>query len=287
MRLKFAEKWLTVPEIATQILLYLKEQASRQLNFSVKKVVITVPAHFNDAARGEVMLASKIAGLEVLRLIAEPTAASYAYGLHKKKTGCYLIYDLGGGTFDVSVLNMQTGVLQVIATAGDNMLGGDDIDYLVMKHFCNKYQLAESSELIKLSKKVKETLSGQNKSDIIYNGQILELDIEQFEQLILPLVQRTITITKDALEQAVPLSLGIELHGGITEKIILRNSPIPISVTKEFTTYVDNQTSMILHVLQGEREMVEDCRSLAKFELKLPLMKAGGVRTEVTFSIDA
>ncbi len=353
LRIKFAEKLLTIPEVIAQIFLYLKKQATQKLNLEVKKAVITVPAHFNDAARGEVMLAAKFAGFEVLRLIAEPTAAAYAYGLNKESIGHYLVYDLGGGTFDVSILNIQTGVLQVIATGGDNILGGDDIDYLVMKYFCDKYKLLRSSKLMRLAKEAKETLSRQNKFSTIYEKAIiLELDLEHFEQLILPLIKRTIAITKDTLEHAghpnissivlvggstriplisksltqtfntvifsninpdtavvcgaalqaenlistnvnsllidvVPLSLGIELNGGISEKIILRNSPIPISVTKEFTTYIDNQTSMKMHIVQGEREMVDDCRSLAKFELKLPLMRAGGVRIEVTFSIDA
>lgn len=128
LRIKFAGKLLTIAELASQIFLYLKEQAIRELGEKVKKAVITVPAHFNDAARGEVILAAKISGFDVLRLIAEPTAAAYAYGLNKNNVGYYLVYDLGGGTFDVSILNMQTGVLQVIATGGDNLLGGDDID---------------------------------------------------------------------------------------------------------------------------------------------------------------
>ncbi|MCC8417584.1 MAG: Fe-S protein assembly chaperone HscA [Rickettsia endosymbiont of Bryobia graminum] len=351
LRIKFAGKLLTIAELASQIFLYLKEQAIRELGEEVKKAVITVPAHFNDAARGEVILAAKIAGFDVLRLIAEPTAAAYAYGLNKNNVGYYLIYDLGGGTFDVSILNMQTGVLQVIATGGDNLLGGDDIDHLIMEHFCTKYKLLESKELNRFAKKAKENLTNKDKFKEQYQNGLLELNIEEFEQLISPLINRTLDITKDTLEQAgnpnisgiilvggttrvplirktlqhafnttiysdidpdkavvwgaalqaenltsvninsllidvVPLSLSLELDGGITEKIILRNTPIPISVTKEFTTSVDNQHFMKLHVLQGEREMVEDCRSLAEFELKLPLMKAGAVKAEVTFSID-
>lgn len=352
LRIKFAGKLMTVPEIAAQIFRHLKKQANRALNSEITKAVITVPAHFHDAARGEIMLAAKMAGFEILRLIAEPTAAAYAYGLNKNKNGCYLVYDFGGGTFDASILNMQAEIFQVIATGGDNMLGGDDIDQLVMQYFCDKYKLSESVELRKIAKKAKETFSNQDKFVGQYGVVAIELDIEHFEQLILPLVKRTINITKETLESAgnpdingiilvggstrisliskilrqtfgaiifsdinpdkavawgaalqaenltssninsllidvVPLSLALELNGGITEKIILRNSPLPISVTKEFTNYIDNQAAMKLHVVQGEREMVEDCRSLAEFELKLPPMKAGGVRTEVTFSIDA
>ncbi|WP_341764003.1 Fe-S protein assembly chaperone HscA [Candidatus Tisiphia endosymbiont of Beris chalybata] len=352
LRIKFAGQSMTIPELAAQIFIYLKKQAISKLNCEINKAVITVPAHFNDAARGEVILAAKIAGFEVLRLIAEPTAAAYAYRLNKKTEGCYLVYDLGGGTFDVSILHMQTGVLQVIATGGDNVLGGDDIDHLVMHYFCNKYKLAECQELMNLAKTAKETLSFHDQFSGVLEGKTLELNRENFEHLILPLVQRTINITLDTLQDAgkinlsgiilvggstriplinkileqtfntvifsdinpdkaiawgaalqaenlttaninsllidvVPLSLGIELNGGITEKLILRNTPIPISITKEFTTSVDNQHFMKLHIVQGEREMATDCRSLARYELELPLMKAGGVRTEVTFSIDA
>ncbi|WP_375327211.1 Fe-S protein assembly chaperone HscA [Candidatus Tisiphia endosymbiont of Nemotelus uliginosus] len=352
LRIRFADQAMTVPELAAQIFLYLKKQAISTLNSEITKAVITVPAHFNDAARGEVMLAAKIAGFEVLRLIAEPTAAAYAYGLNTKAQGCYLVYDLGGGTFDVSILNMQTGILQVIATGGDNILGGDDIDHLVMHYFCDKYQLGKCKELIILAKSAKETLSFQNKFTGVFRDNVVELKREDFENLILPLVKRTLDITQDTLTQAgrpnisgiilvggstriplisqtlkqkfntvifsdinpdkavvwgaalqaenltnvnahsllidvVPLSLGIELNGGITDKLILRNTPIPISITKEFTTSVDNQRFMKLHIVQGEREMAADCRSLARYELELPLMKAGGVRTEITFSIDA
>ncbi len=350
LRLNFDGKLLTVPEVAAQIFYYLKKQASRKLDIDISEAVITVPAHFNDAARGEVILAAKIAGFRVLRLIAEPTAAAYAYGLNKKSIGYYLVYDLGGGTFDVSILNMQTGVLQVIATAGDNMLGGDDIDHLVMQYFCDKYKVEECKELKEIAKNAKETLTFQNKFLKVFAEKTFELNLENFEQLISPLVKRTIDITRDTLQagnanisgiimvggatriplikkalqqtfnttifsdinpdkavvwgaalqaenltsaninslliDVVPLSLGIELNGGITEKLILRNTPLPISVSKEFTNYVDNQRFMKLHIVQGEREMVEDCRSLAEFELELPLMKAGGVRAELTFSID-
>lgn len=339
LRLNFAGISFTVPELASKIFSYLKQQAEKNLNIKVDKAVITVPAHFNDAARGEVMLAAKLAGFEVLRLIAEPTAAAFAYGLNKKKQGMYLVYDLGGGTFDVSILNMQEGVLQVIATDGDNILGGDDIDHLLAEYLgCSIVQ----------AKLAKESLS--------YQDEIIEISLtrDRLEEIIRPLIKRTIEIVKDAIEQtgkqqiegiilvggatriplitkelniafadikifsdidpdkavawgaalqaenltannnnsllidAVPLSLGLELYGGIAEKIILRNSPMPISVTKEFTTYADNQTAMQFHVVQGEREMTADCRSLARFELNnLPLMKAGAVRIEVTFSIDA
>ena len=349
LKLNFANKQLRISEIAAEVFIYLKNQAEEQLKTNITKAVITVPAHFNDAARGEVMLAAKIAGFEVLRLIAEPTAAAYAYGLNKNQKGCYLVYDLGGGTFDVSILNIQEGIFQVIATNGDNMLGGDDIDVVITQYLCNKFDLPNSIDTLQLAKKAKETLTYKDS----FNNDNISISKQILEQLILPLVKRTINIAKECLEQAgnpnidgvilvggatriplikdelykafkvgilsdidpdkavvwgaalqaknliaphtnsllidvVPLSLGMELYGGIVEKIIMRNTPIPISVVKEFTTYADNQTGIQFHILQGEREMAADCRSLARFELKgLPPMKAGNIRAEVTFAIDA
>ena len=349
LKLNFANKQLRISEIAAEVFIYLKNQAEEQLKTNITKAVITVPAHFNNAARGEVMLAAKIAGFEVLRLIAEPTAAAYAYGLNKNQKGCYLVYDLGGGTFDVSILNIQEGIFQVIATNGDNMLGGDDIDVVITQYLCNKFDLPNSIDTLQLAKKAKETLTYKDS----FNNDNISISKQILEQLILPLVKRTINIAKECLEQAgnpnidgvilvggatriplikdelykafkvdilsdidpdkavvwgaalqaknliaphtnsllidvVPLSLGMELYGGIVEKIIMLNTPIPISVVKEFTTYVDNQTGIQFHILQGEREMAADCRSLARFELKgLPPMKAGNIRAEVTFAIDA
>lgn len=349
LKLNFANQKMRIPEIAAEVFIYLKNQAEEQLKTNITKAVITVPAHFNDAARGKVMLAAKIAGFEVLRLIAEPTAAAYAYGLNKNQSGCYLVYDLGGGTFDVSILNIQEGIFQVIATNGDNMLGGDDIDVVITQYLCNKFDLPNSINTLQLAKKAKETLTYKDS----FNNDNISINKQTLEQLILPLVERTINIAKECLEQAgnpnidgvilvggatriplikdelykafkvdilsdidpdkavvwgaalqaenliaphtnsllidvVPLSLGMELYGGIVEKIIMRNTPIPISVVKEFTTYADNQTGIQFHILQGEREMAVDCRSLARFELKgLPPMKAGNIRTEVTFAIDA
>ncbi|MCZ6901342.1 MAG: Fe-S protein assembly chaperone HscA [Rickettsia endosymbiont of Ixodes persulcatus] len=397
-KLNFANKRMRIPEIAAEVFIYLKNQAEKQLKTNITKAVITVPAHFNDAARGEVILAAKIAGLEVLRLIAEPTAAAYAYGLNKNRlprkltyregfvgntqhstatykgvhedassglthklplevelpkdpnqSGCYLVYDLGGGTFDVSILNIQEGIFQVIATNGDNMLGGDDIDIVITQYLCNKFDLPDSIDTLQLAKKAKETLTYKDS----FNNDNISLNKQTLELLILPLIERTINIAKECLEQAgnpnidgvilvggatrisliknelykafkvdilsdidpdkavvwgaalqaenlitphtnsllidvVPLSLGMELYGGIVEKIIMRNTPIPISVVKEFTTYADNQTGIQFHILQGEREMAVDCRSLARFGLNgLPPMKAGDIRAEVTFAIDA
>ena len=347
-KLHIGGKKISLPEVATEIFKHLKYQAEKSLQRTLKKAVVSVPAYFNDTARGQVLLAAKLAGLEVIRLIAEPTAAAYAYGLHRAATGSYLVYDFGGGTFDVSILNMHTGVLQVIATGGDNMLGGDDIDMLLADYIAAVTGSKVTSEIISLAKKTKEELS--TKQEIRIDKMMISR--KQYEKIIDPIIKKTLKIAKDTVQEAeeinldgiilvggstriplissklkeafglpiysdldpdkivalgaamqaenlssksnsllidvVPLSVGLELYGGIAEKLIMRNTPIPFSVTKEFTTHTDNQTGMQFHVVQGEREMVKDCRSLAHFELGgMPPMKAGKVRVEITFAMDA
>ena len=341
-------KKISLPEVATEIFKHLKYQAEKSLQRTLKKAVVSVPVYFHDIARGQVLLAAKLAGLEVIRLIAEPTAAAYAYGLHRAATGSYLVYDFGGGTFDVSILSMHTGVLQVIATGGDNMLGGDDIDMLLADYIAGVTGSKVTPEIIFLAKKTKEELS--NKQEIRIDKMMISR--KQYEKIIDPIIRKTLKIAKDTAQEAkeinldgiilvggssriplissqlkeafglpiysdldpdkivafgaamqaenlssktnsllidvVPLSVGLELHGGIAEKLIIRNTPIPFSVTKEFTTHTDNQTGMQFHVVQGEREMVKDCQSLAHFELDgMPPMKAGKVRVEITFAMDA
>ena len=339
-------------EIASEIFKYLKNQAQIELGAELEKAVVSVPAYFDDEARGQVLLAAKLAGLEVIRLISEPTAAAYAYGLSKSTKGSYLVYDLGGGTFDVSILNMHEGVLQVVAIGGDNMLGGDDIDYVIAEYISLELAKEMSAELIQSAKKIKEDFSLKSRITISIEGSEITISKEKYEEIISPIINKTIKIAEEVLSDAedieldrvilvggstriaqisdklqdafgvriyndidpdrivalgaamqaenltaksnsllidvVPLSVGLELYGGIAEKIIMRNTPIPYSVTKEYTTHTDNQNGMKFHVVQGEREMVKDCRSLAHFELTgIRQSKAGKARINVTFAMDA
>jgi len=351
-RVKIGKNYLSLPEVASEIFKYLKSEAELSLDCKLKKAVVSVPAYFDDNARGQVLFAARLAGLEVIRLISEPTAAAYAYGLNRQQEGAYLVYDLGGGTFDVSILNMRTGVLQVVATGGDNMLGGDDIDILLAHYMARQMDIEINSEIIFLAKKAKEDLSSRDSIEIIYEDNKLAISRNEFEELVLPVVEKTVKVAKDTLYDAnnidldgiilvggstriplisdlltksfkteiysdqdpdkivalgaalqaenlsakpksllidvLSLSVGLEIYGGIAEKIILRNTPIPFSITQEFTTHSDNQTGIQFHIVQGEREMAKDCRSLARFELNgIPLAKAGKGRVEVVFAIDA
>ena len=373
LRIKLGDKTSTPPEISALILRQLKRNAERYFGESVTKAVITVPAYFNDAQRQATKDAGRIAGLEVLRLVNEPTAASLAYGLDKKQNGIVAVYDLGGGTFDISILKLHDGIFEVIATNGDTHLGGDDIDNLLITIALDDIRgdlgldLRRNAEAVQTIRKAvieaKIALSSQTsvKLDIELPGDKRyqrEITREQFEQLIQPIIDRTVGPCKQALKDAnlkpeqidevvlvggstripkvrglvkelfhrephvdlnpdevvalgaavqanilgggseatqnmllldvTPLSLGIEVAGGVTDKIILRNSTIPASATQFYTTQVDGQANVAIHVLQGERELAKDCRSLARFDLKgIPPMAAGIPRVEVKFLIDA
>ena len=373
LRIKLGQKTFTPPEISAFILRQLKRNAERFFNVPVTKAVVTVPAYFNDAQRQATKDAGRIAGLEVLRLVNEPTAASLAYGLDKKQNGVVAVYDLGGGTFDVSILKLHDGIFEVISTNGDTHLGGDDIDNVLIHIALDdirgdmgmdvsrngeavaRIRKAVIETKIALSSQVTATLDVELPGGRRYQRQITR---QQFEKLIQPIIDRTADPCKHALKDAglkpeqidevvlvggstripgvrtlveemfkrlphtglnpdevvalgaavqanvlaggseatenmllldvTPLSLGIEVAGGVTDKIILRNSTIPASATQHYTTQVDGQVNVAIHVLQGERELAKDCRSLARFDLRgIPPMTAGVPRVEVKFLIDA
>jgi molecular chaperone DnaK len=369
LRLELGERKFTPPEISAFILRQLKQNAEADLGETVTKAVITVPAYFNDAQRQATKDAGRIAGLEVLRLVNEPTAAALAYGLDKRKEGIVAVYDLGGGTFDISILRLHDGIFEVLATNGDTHLGGDDIDNLLLQialedvltewgeDLSNDGAAVQTLRRAVIDAKERLSYAPVTSVEFEYRGRKYqrELTRDLFEQLITPIVNRTLGPCRNCIQDArvsveqidevvlvggstkiplvrkavetlfkakphtelnpeevvalgaavqagilagsvenqllldvTPLSLGIEMMGGVVTKLIHRNSTIPASATEVFTTAVDGQRNVLIHVVQGERELARDCRSLARFDLKdIDPLPAGMTRIEVRFLIDA